>query len=375
MRAVLSEFVDRAADSLKTKVLSFADLSSVVGDTAKLHNALDRLARDEVVREKPISGNRSSRWQLDHDYIARAIEAEYRAANVLSLQLQDGHDSWNMAGNDIGQRCRSLLPLTVQAKLVWARILSRSGFTYGPHRLFASLSTLRALPFILLLVGTGWLWHEVTLREAADRIVDGLEADREKGGPAVIALWQASPPVRTRVVDRLLESPGRLRNAGTDWVAAFTSIETGTARDLMNRLISRLDRKDIDSLTQGSLFDALGRVGERLDAAGAAAAANDLISRLDRKDIDPYTQGVLIDTVASIAKIHGMHPTEAEISTMRVATGSIAWPLRSPSDSPAWARLETISGEKFDQDVQRLLVWLQSCCKLTPSAARPPFAD
>jgi hypothetical protein len=123
------------------------------------------------------------------------------------------------------------------------------------------------------------------------------------------------------------------------------------------------------------LIGALGSVGGRLDAPGAAETVKDLRARLDRKDVDPDTRRSLIDAAASVAVISGMHPTNVEIATMRLAMGSIAWPLRPTSESPAWVRLETISGEKFDQDIQRLLLWLQSCCKLASSAARPPFAD
>jgi hypothetical protein len=233
VRAVLSAFVDRAeAGSLKTKVLSLADITNVVGDAQKIQKALDRLERDEVVREKPASGEGGSRWQLDHDYIARAVAAEYRAANTLSLQLRDGNDAWRIAGSNIRQRYRSLLTLSVQAKLAWARVQSRHGFTYGPYRAYAAISTLRASPLVLLLAGTAWLWHEQALRTTATQIMDGLNEDRYKGGPAAIALWEASPAVRIRVLDRLLDSPGRLRDAGTDWVNAFTSIEPAAARDL-----------------------------------------------------------------------------------------------------------------------------------------------
>jgi hypothetical protein len=146
------------------------------------------------------------------------------------------------------------------------------------------------------------------------------------------------------------------------------------AAEAAKALISQLDRKDVDSDTRRSLIDALGSVVGRLDAPGVAEAAKVLISRLDRKDVDPDTRQSLIDAAASVAVISGMHPTNAEVATLRLAMGSIAWPLRSPSESPAWVRLETISGERFDQDVQRLLLWLQSCCKLASSAARPPFA-
>ena len=125
VRALLSAFVDRSeAGSIKTKVLSLADVAPVVGDAQKIQRALDRLERDEVVREKSALGDGGSRWQLDHDYIARAVVAEYRAANILSLQLQDGNEAWHMAGSNLRLRYRSLLTLSVQAKLAWARLRS-----------------------------------------------------------------------------------------------------------------------------------------------------------------------------------------------------------------------------------------------------------
>jgi hypothetical protein len=339
----------------------------------------------------------------------------------------------------------------VQAKLAWARLQSRGGFTYRPYRAYAAVSTLRALPFVLLLTGAGWLWHEETLRTAATQIVDGL-SESDKG--AAVALWGASSAVRVRVLDRLLGSPGRLRDAGTDWVNAFISIEPAAARDLKSRLISRLEGKDLDPGMRQSLITALGSVARRLDAAAAAETAKDLRARLEGKDLDPDTRRSLIyalgkaagrldaaaaaetakdlrarlegkdldrdtrqsliaalgnaagrldaaaaaetakdlrarldkdldpgtrqsliDALASIAAISSPHPTNAEIATLRFAVASIAWPLRDASASPAWVRLETISGEKFDRDIQRLLFWLQSCCKLAPSAARPPFED
>jgi hypothetical protein len=177
VRALLSAFVDRSeAGSIKTKVLSLADVAPVVGDAQKIQRALDRLERDEVVREKSALGDGGSRWQLDHDYIARAVVAEYRAANILSLQLQDGNEAWHMAGSNLRLRYRSLLTLSVQAKLALARLRSH-GFTYRPYRAYAAISTLRVLPFVLLLAGAGWLWHETTLR-AEKRPIVTLQAQQ-----------------------------------------------------------------------------------------------------------------------------------------------------------------------------------------------------
>jgi hypothetical protein len=309
VRSLLSAFLERVqANGVKTKVLSLADMAPMIPDTGRLQKALNRLERDEVVREKPASGDEGRRWQLDHDYIAPAVVAESRAADKLSLLLQDGGDAWRMAGNNIRQRYRSLLPLSVQIKLAWMRLRSRGEFVYRPYRLYAALSTLRVLPVVLLLAGAGWLWREETLRAAAMQIVDYLN-EGFQGADAAIALWRASPAVRIRVVDRLLDSPGRLRNAGTDWVIAFTSIEPHAAQDLMIRLITRLDRPNVDATMQRLLIAALGRVGARLDAVEAAKAVTDLRARLDRPNVDAATQRSLIDALGRVGA--GLDAAEA----------------------------------------------------------------
>src|SRR5262249_15814722 len=107
----------------------------------------------------------------------------------------------------------------------------------------------------------------------------------------------------------------------------------------------------------------------------AAELRKDLRNRLEGKDLDTDTRLALIDALALTAAISSWPPTNAEIATLRFAMASIAWPLRDASQSPAWAKLEPISGKKCNRDIQRLLFWLQTCCKLAPSAARPPFGD
>jgi hypothetical protein len=227
-----------------------------------------------------------------------------------------------------------------------------------------ALSTLRALPFVFLLIGAGWLWREEKLNAEAVQIMEGLNKERIRGANAAIALWKASPSMRVRVVDRLLNSRGRLRDAGTDWVPAYASLEPDSADDLVVRLVDHLNRPNLDGDTQRSLIQALGRVAGRLDAAGAAKAAADLRARLDRPNLNPSTQRSLIDALASLAMVPSHRPTPEKINGVRFALSSVAWPLRDPSKSPSWDRLETISGQKFDHDVQRLLIWAKKCCEL-----------
>ena len=116
---------------------------------------------------------------------------------------------------------------------------------------------------------------------------------------------------------------------GSDWVRAYTSIESSAASHLAERLRDRLG-----------------------------------------KETDPDTEGALIDAAASLATDPGPRPTEEQLPELRLALASVANPLRDPSESPAWKRLEDISGKRFDHDIDGLLDWLKSCCQLTASDAR-----
>jgi hypothetical protein len=196
------------------------------------------------------------------------------------------------------------------------------------------------------------------------------------------AAAEAAKDLRARLDSKDIDSVTR-RSLILALGAVAGRLDAPAAAEAAKDLRARLDSKDIDSQTRQSLILALDAVAGRLDAPAAAEAAKDLRARLDSKDIDSDTRRSLIDALALIAPISGPLPTNAEIPTLRLVIGSIAWPLRDPSESPAWARLEAISGENFDggefdkdirrKDIHRLLAWLQKCCRLAPTAARPPF--
>ena len=300
VRSLLSSFVDiEQSNHVKTKVLSIFEIAPLIANRRSVRSALNTLRDEEVVREKPAPDRKGTLWQLDHDYIARAVVAESRAVNSLAVRLQDGLDAWNSAGSDIRQRVRSLLPLSVQANLIWAYF--RHEFNYGPYRLYAAISMLRALPILVSLIGAGWLWHEESNRAMAMEIADGLTVDTQKGANGAIALWKASPTVRIRVVDLLFNSPGRLRGAGTAWVRAFISIESDAAQYLGNRIVEQLDRPNVNADTQGSLTTALVSVTERLEPTDAAKIATDLCTRLGKPDIDLGIQRSLIAALEGIS--------------------------------------------------------------------------
>ena len=299
---MLKSFVDQEQPgNVKTRELSLREIERAVGDGERLSKALQRLRRDEVVREKPGTEGDPSRWRLDHDYIARAILAESRYANRLMQQIQEGNAAWNAAGSNVAQRYRTLLPLAAQAKFLWARLRPGGGFAYGPYRTYAALSFIRMLPVALILALGGILWHEENVRTLTTQIVDGLNSDSGQGAAAVLALWESPPVVRNAVVNHLLESPARLRAVGTDWVRGVTSIESATALDLANLLRDRLAKPDLDPNMRRSLINAYGSATARLDAPEAANAASDLLDHLAKRDLDSLTRQSLIEAYGSAA--------------------------------------------------------------------------
>ncbi len=302
VRNLLLELVERGPDdAAKTRRRPDAELAMAVPDAALRARVLERLERDEIVRGAAGAADGVADWQLDHDYLARAVLAEERAANRLTALLRDGAEAWEQAGSDWRQRVHSLLPLRTQLALAWAWLRSRGRAVYRPYRFYAAISALRLLPWLLVAALLGWGGMEWGLRSQAQQIVDNLNENRAIGGGAVLRLWIASPAVRSRAVDILLSSPGRLRVVGTDWVNGYVSLETDAAADLVQRLRGRLDRLGHDPNTQRSLIDALGTAAGRLEDSDAKAVASDLVGRLDRPGLDPYTQQYLIAALGTAA--------------------------------------------------------------------------
>ena len=318
VRSLLKAFIDQdQSGNIKTKELSLKDIEGAGAHSEGLDRALERLRRDEIIREKPGAEGDPTRWRLDHDYIARAILAESRYANRLMQQIEEGNAAWSAAGRNIGQWYRSLLPLTTQARLLWVRLRPGGGFVDGPYRLYAAQSVVRTLPIIIVLSVGGLLWRQEAIRASMTQIAEGLNSDPSMGAAAALSLWGAAPAVRDAVVDHLLNSPARLQAAGTDWVQAYTSIEPEAAARLVDRLRDRLAKPDLDADTRRSLINAYGGAATRLDPPEAAKEASDLRDRLAKPDLDADTRRSLINAYGGAAT--RLDPPEAakEASDLR----------------------------------------------------------
>ena len=153
------------------------------------------------------------------------------------------------------------------------------------------------------------------------------------------------------------------------WSAA-ARLDLPEAAKEASDLRERLAQKGLDPGAGRFLIAAYGLAAARLDRPEAAKAASDLRERLAQKDLDPKTELALVDAVASSVTHPDSHPTHWQLDQIRLALSSIAWPLRQRSESPAWKRLEEISGRHFQHDISELLEWTKSCCQLSATDAR-----
>jgi hypothetical protein len=167
----------------------------------------------------------------------------------------------------------------------------------------------------------------------------------------------------------MLSSPGRLRAAGTNWVAAAVAFDVAAAHALAKDLRSQLARTDIDPDTRSALLSAIGSVAGRLKEGGEEvnALAKDLRSQLARTDIDTDTWQQLCDALALTS---GKLLKQGGAANLLV---SVALPLREPSQSPAWVILEQAARRSFNGDARALIDWAMQQYGLPPGAARPDF--
>ena len=144
---------------------------------------------------------------------------------------------------------------------------------------------------------------------------------------------------------------------------------------LAKDLRTQLARTDLDGDTQQALLSAVGSVAGRLKQGSEEvdALAKDLRAQLARTDFDPLTRQYLWDALALAGgKILGNQPGDIRRVTNLLV--SVAFPLREPSDSPAWTILEQAAHRSFNRDAPAMMEWAMRAYGLRPDASRPDVA-
>jgi hypothetical protein len=153
-----------AEQAPKAQRQPFSKLAEIAGSPERAARALWKLQAEEIVRPA-WSGAPEGAWQLDHDYLARAVLAEMRRADRWGTALDDGFAQYRAAEGSFRKQWAALLPITVQARLFWEN--QRGRLPYGQAVGYARRSALKPamlLALISLLVGAGVAtWSQFTV--------------------------------------------------------------------------------------------------------------------------------------------------------------------------------------------------------------------
>ena len=165
----------------------------------ELQKALECLEDLAILRRRPSEAQGGCIWLLQHDFLCRGVLAAERFANRWRSILQEQAGQFKEAAG-IMHRWRALLTPWQQVQLGVARLAGK--FRYAGERRFAMLSTLRFLPFLLLLIA-------VLAASAGYRVYqDALRAERYF---AAIKAWGSEKASGDALVSALAASPARVR--------------------------------------------------------------------------------------------------------------------------------------------------------------------
>lgn len=318
--AVLGELVlPGGRDQLpKARRASLSHLYGIVHDKGRTEAILGALQHDEVVRPAEAVGSESA-WQLDHDYLARAVLAEARQADRWTIALREGKRLYDDAAGDWRGRYAALLPLTTLMRLCWER--ARNRLRFGAAAPYALVSAVKpgALTLCLGLVVAGtyaWAHDRQLTVEAYQRINGFATNDKAK---EVLRVWRAPPALRSRILALLQADAEQLRlavNAGWHWAHAG-AVPAG-ARELsaaFSRRLARENNPEIDVyLFLGTYIGVLARVQ---DADQIKAEAAMFRARIGRQPEDSITLGLANAYAAACAQSNDEAAIRAALADLR----------------------------------------------------------
>jgi GGDEF domain-containing protein len=143
-----------AGKTIPAKLADLALAANVGPD--RLDCAFRVLGHKELIRTVKATEDIEASWRLDHDYWCLPVVALEKRLNFGNALLRDAHQAWREAKGDLIKRWRALLTPRQQIALLVQ--YSRGRCAFGPATGFALLSTLRWLPF-LVLIGLGFITY------------------------------------------------------------------------------------------------------------------------------------------------------------------------------------------------------------------------
>jgi hypothetical protein len=239
---VLGELVlpGRPDQAPKAQRAPLSRLCGIVGDASRTVAILGELQHDEVVRPAETLGS-DSVWQLDHDYLARAVLKEARNTDRWAIALSEGKAHYEAAAGSWRSRYAALLPFTTLMRLCWERLQNRLKFGRAADYALMSAVKPALVALCVALAGAGAYFqnHDRQLTLEAYQLINRYAA--EDGKQAVLLTWQAPEPLRRRIRELLRDDGGQLQLAlRVGWHRAHAGSEPARAQEVTSVLIQYL---------------------------------------------------------------------------------------------------------------------------------------
>jgi hypothetical protein len=318
-RAVLGELIlpGDANQPPKARRASFSDLCEVASDGPRAEAVLHALQREEVVRPAESAGGGNA-WQLDHDYLARAVLAESRQTDRWSVVLREGKARYEEAAGDWRRRWSSLLPVSTLARVCWERALGHLRFADAAN--YARVSAIKPALVIVCLAITSavtYLWHQDNLLTVeANRLIGQFGSSGEND--AVLEVWRAPEPERMRIY-KLVGSDHALleRATRTRWPMAHAGMEPARVREAATALRAEMEQAP-DLANDAFYFQAYAAVAARLDdAADIRAAAEALRAQLAQARDRATAETVALAYATVVVRLNDAADMKAEAKALR----------------------------------------------------------
>jgi flagellin-specific chaperone FliS len=267
----------------KAQRASLTQLCGSKRDRISTQAILDALQHEEVVRPAEAMGGESA-WQLDHDYLARAVLAQVRQTNRWAIALREGKARYDEAAGNLRRRYNTLLPVGTLVRICWER--GRNRLRFGAAAGYAQMSAIKPAAAVLIFTMIGAaviVWNQDRLLTAeANRLINRFGSSG--GAEAVLLTWRAPEPLRQRVYELVYANEARLELAvRAGWHMAHAGLEPIRAREVATVLRERLAREQ-DHTIGRRLAQASASLAARLnDAADVKAEAAALRSRLEQE--------------------------------------------------------------------------------------------
>jgi hypothetical protein len=271
-RGVLGALVQRGRSDQPSKAqrASIATLAEAAQSAEQATAIVEQLQKEELVRPADSVGGTPA-WQLDHDYLARAVILESQQANRLVVALCDAKTRYDRAPVRWRWWTASLgIPTLIG--VLWGRLRGR--LTIGDAGRYVAISLVRpgiqALCLFAAIVG-GYAWsRDQALTAEAMHIVDRFGVDYAINASAAFDVWRASDRLRARVFTLVRADRSRLYRAiNTDWLTAHVGLDPDDARDAAVLLREELLKSaDDQRYLRDRLLRTYSSVVKIIDAGG-----------------------------------------------------------------------------------------------------------